>query len=65
MREPRAGDMIQAWPAAFERWANVPHTLPGKIIYVNRRHRYYQVEFQVSGQTIRESYKFDDGVMYR
>lgn len=30
----------------------------GKVIYVNKRHRYFTVEYPVTGGKLRESFKF-------
>lgn len=65
MKEPQIGDTIQARPFGLELWKDSPRVYTGKIIYVNRRHRYYTVQFQLAGGVIRESYKFNGGVMYR
>ena len=30
----------------------------GKVVYVNKRHRYFTVEYQLAGGRLRESFKF-------
>ena len=31
---------------------------PCKVVYINRKHRYFTVEFDFNGQFVREAYKF-------
>ena len=63
-KAPQMGDRIRFWPDAFVRLEGQPNILWGKIIYINRLHRYYTVEAEVSGVTIRESFRFEEGLLY-
>ena len=64
MRAPKIGDTINFWPDAFVRLAGQKNIMRGRIVYVNRPHRYYTVEAQVFGVTLRESFKFEEGLLY-
>ena len=35
--------------------------LPCKVVYINRKHRYYTVEFDCENRPFRESYKLEAG----
>lgn len=37
------------------------NTWPCRVVYINRKHRYYTVEFEFPGGTVRESYKLEAG----
>jgi hypothetical protein len=36
-------------------------TWPCRVVYINRKHRYYTVEFDFPGGMVRESFKLEAG----
>lgn len=66
MNDPQVGDPLPFIPSAFVRYAqedsrmvkNVPIKLNGRVVYVNREHRYYVVQAQCNGAVLNEAFKF-------
>lgn len=59
----KLGETVTFEPEAFtdERYNSDPHTahkLTGCVVYINEARRYYTVEAQCYGYTLRESFKF-------
>lgn len=55
------GDTVSIKPSLYvakDGQSFVDKHVSGKIVYVNRRHRYFTVEYQLAGGKIRESFKF-------
>lgn len=55
------GDTVSIKPSIYvskDGQSFVDKRIRGKIVYVNRRHRYFTVEYQLTGGRIRESFKF-------
>ena len=63
-RLPVLGEPVTFWPAEFVIPAGTRPALTGHIVYINEPHRYYTVEFQVSGYQLRESFRFEEGIGY-
>ena len=57
---PKIGQPVRWVPSSFyrEQFGGVPLRLSGKIVYINRKHRFYTVEALCNGYLIRESFKF-------
>ena len=64
---PELGDKIRFRPAAFAGemedpkalgWLMIPRVVTGTIVYINRSHRFYDVEYEVQGVKLREAFKF-------
>lgn len=69
LNDPHIGDKVEFVPSAFVSEARnvspeyiarmrMVYSLPGRVVYVHREHRYYTVEADCGGSRIRESYKF-------
>ena len=69
INDPHVGDRIEFVPSAFVTESKtvspeiiarlrMAYSLSGRIVYVNREHRYYTAEAECFGRRIRESYKF-------
>lgn len=57
----RVGDTVSIKPSLYiskDGQSFVDKHVRGKVTYVNRRHRYFTVEYQLTGGRIRESFKF-------
>lgn len=56
------GDKVTFRPSAFSaEWNSDTFVLPsltGRVVYINEARRYYTVEAQCHGRTLRESFKF-------
>lgn len=64
---PELGDKIRFRPAAFVGegddpkamgWMMIPRVVTGTIVYINRPHRFYDVEYEIHGVKLREAFKF-------
>ena len=60
MPKHQVGDPVRFVPFAFcnSQTQGLPYALSGRVIYVNDAHRFYRVEAECNGYTIRESFKF-------
>lgn len=67
MQEPHLGDSYRFVPSAFvgetsgrdPRWKKeIPRAVTGRIVYINRAHRFFTVAFTVHGVELKESIKF-------
>ena len=57
----RVGDSISVKPSLYiskDGQSFIDKHISGKVVYVNKRHRYFTVEYQLAGGKIRESFKF-------
>ena len=57
------GDTYTWTPAAFEGASGICcfeklRTVHGRVVYINKRHRYFTAEAEVHGINLRESFKF-------
>ena len=55
------GDTVSVKPSIYiskDGNSTVDKHVRGKVVYVNRRHRYFTVEYKLTGGRIRESFKF-------
>lgn len=62
---PKLGERVQFTPSAFlgEKGAGsgcgaIPRTVTGRVVYINARHRFYDIEFKCGNVMLRESFKF-------
>lgn len=64
---PELGEKVRFRPAAFVAEAtreeqrsvfDMPRVVTGKIVYINKPHRYFDVEYEVHGHRLREAFKF-------
>ncbi len=59
MQELRIGDAYRLVPSAFtEERHHTGQAYTGRIVYINRRHRFFTVAFTVNGVELKESIKF-------
>lgn len=67
MQEPHIGDPYRFVPSSFEgesagtgpEWKRaMPRAVTGRIVYINRAHRFFTVAFTVHGVELKESIKF-------
>lgn len=59
----RINDTITWTPAAFEGANGIMSVgrygeVHGRIVYINRKHRYFTAEADINGYKLRESFKF-------
>ena len=54
----KVGQEMKLAPAVFKGMLFSNEALPCKIVYVNRRHRYFTAEFAFPGGKFRESFKY-------
>lgn len=59
------GEIISFTPAAFSFGNNMTikgekmaKPVKGRVVYINRRHRYFTVEYEAGDQMLKESFKF-------
>lgn len=54
------GAKVTFIPEAFTRIENtdIPVEIIGRIVYINRDHRYFRVEAEVNGYLLHECFKF-------
>ena len=62
---PKLGEKVQFTPSAFikganfgDHWGDIPRIVTGEIVYINFRHRFYDVKYPCGKSTLRESFKF-------
>lgn len=64
---PELGEKIRFRPAAFVAEAtredqrsvfDMPRVVTGKIVYINKPHRWYDVAYECNGVRLREGFKF-------
>ena len=62
---PKLGERVQFTPSALikgasfgDHWGDIPGIVTGKIVYINFRHRFYNVEYQCGRSVLREAFKF-------
>lgn len=63
---PSIGSKVTFIPTAFTAGtgakglggSEVPRKITGTVTYINRRHRFYTVEYKIDGYTMRECFKF-------
>lgn len=63
---PKIGSSVTFTPTAFTEGtcskglggAEVPRKITGTVTFINRRHRFYTVEYKIDGRTMRECFKF-------
>lgn len=66
MRSPVAiGETVSFTPAAFSfgnnmsiRGERMAKPVKGRVVYINRRHRYFTAEYKAGDQMLKESFKF-------
>lgn len=67
MTVPNVGDSVRFSPSAFIKpddegddlySGQLPYQLDGRIVYVNREHRYYIAEALLFGHKLRETFKY-------
>lgn len=66
MRAPVAvGETVSFVPAAFSFGNNMTikgeamsKPVKGRVVYINRRHRYFTAEYKAGEKTLKESFKF-------
>lgn len=67
MQELRIGVPYRFVPSSFEgettgrvaKWKkDMPRAVTGRIVYINRPHRFFTVAFTVNGVELKESFKF-------
>ena len=51
------GERVRFLPPCFNR-DDTENMVTGRIVYVNRRHRYYIAEYPAGRQTLREAFKY-------
>lgn len=56
----KLGAWVTFIPDAFTRIENadIPVEITGRIVYINREHRYFRVEAEVNGYLLHECFKF-------
>lgn len=56
----KLGAKVTFIPDAFTRIENadIPVEITGRIVYINREHRYFRVEAEVNGYLLHECFKF-------
>lgn len=56
----KIGDVVAFLPAAFTEYKDMmpEEKLSGKVVQIHEDHRYYTVEAECHGVTLRESFKF-------
>lgn len=59
------GETVSFVPAAFAfgnnmtiRGETTAKPVKGRVVYINRRHRYFTAEYKAGDQMLRESFKF-------
>lgn len=66
MQELQIGARYRFTPSAFVGESaghipgkpDIPRAVNGRIVYINRTHRFFDVAFEVNGVKLRESIKF-------
>lgn len=53
----RPGETVHLKPTVVTNMES--RTVKGKVVYINRKHRYFTAEFTFPGGKFRESFKFD------
>ena len=53
----KPGDTVQLKPTVVSHMD--ARTIRGKVVYINRKHRYFTAEFTFPSGKFRESFKFD------
>ena len=51
------GDRVRFLPLCFNR-DDTENMVTCRIVYINRRHRYYIAEYPAGRQTLREAFKY-------
>lgn len=62
----KVGQELKLKPSVFKGMLFSGEALPCKVVYVNRRHRYFTAEFTCPGGKFRESFRYtanEPGVM--
>lgn len=67
MNKPKLGDRIRFLPAAFagergepgQKDNTYPREVTGRVVYINQRHRFFDVEFELNGYRLREAFKYN------
>lgn len=56
----KLGAKVTFIPEAFTRIENadIPVKITGRIVYINREHRYFRVKAKVNGYALHECFKF-------
>lgn len=68
MKKPKLGDRISFIPEAFtgepvwhdQKRGAYPRTVTGTVVYINDKHRFCDVEYEVHGYKLREAFKFEE-----
>lgn len=68
MKKPRLGDKIRFVPDAFigepyrhdQKRGVYPREVTGTVIYINEKHRFCDVGYEIYGSKLRESFKFEE-----
>lgn len=53
----RPGEIVHLKPTVVSHMEE--RTVKGKVVYINRKHRYFTAEFSFPGGKFREAFKFD------
>lgn len=68
MNKPKLGDRISYIPEAFtgepvrhdQKRGDYLRTVTGTVVYINDKHRFCDVEYEVHGYKLREAFKFEE-----
>lgn len=52
------GEWVRFLPPCFHDRDDAANMVTGRIVYINRRHRYYIAEYAAGRQTLREAFKY-------
>lgn len=52
------GERVRFLPTCFHDRDDAAHMVTGRIVYINRRHRYYIAEYPAGRQALREAFKY-------